>query len=112
MGALTRRLRHLAVLSSAAALAATFAIMGPTAPPASAAVPKHTIGYDHYSLTIDGQRTYLWGAEFHYWRLPSPSLWLDALQKLKAGGYNAVTLYFDWAYHSPAPGVYDFTGLR
>ncbi|TML31102.1 MAG: beta-galactosidase, partial [Actinobacteria bacterium] len=50
--------------------------------------------------------------EFHYWRLPSPSLWLDALQKLKAGGYNAVTLYFDWAYHSPAPGVYDFTGIR
>ncbi len=113
MGPLNRRLRHLVARGAATALAATFITLAPAAGPATAApAVTHTVGYDHYSLTIDGQRTYLWGAEFHYWRLPSPSLWLDALQKLKAGGYNAVTLYFDWAYHSPAPGVYDFTGVR
>jgi beta-galactosidase GanA len=67
---------------------------------------------DKYSLMIDGQRFSLWGGEFHYWRLPSPDLWLDVLQKLKANGYNAATIYFHWGYHSPAPGVYDFAGIR
>ena len=50
--------------------------------------------------------------EFHYFRLPSPDLWLDIFQKMKAAGFNAVSIYFDWGYHSPAPGVYDFTGVR
>ena len=77
---------------------------------ARASAATHTVTYDHYSLSIDGQRTYVWSAEFHYWRLPSPDLWRDVLQKLKAGGFNAVSLYFDWAYHSPKPGVYDFSG--
>lgn len=55
---------------------------------------------------------YLWSAEFHYWRLPSPDLWRDVLQKLKAAGYDATSIYFDWGYHSPKPGVYDFSGIR
>ncbi|HEV8559903.1 MAG TPA: beta-galactosidase, partial [Actinophytocola sp.] len=60
----------------------------------------------------DGQRVWLWSAEFHYFRLPDPDLWRDQLEKFKAVGFNAVSLYFSWAYHSPAPGVYDFTGVR
>ncbi|MET9218101.1 beta-galactosidase [Streptomyces sp. NPDC003300] len=72
----------------------------------------HSVTYDGYSFMIDGKRTYLWGGEFHYYRLPSQDLWLDVLQKMKAAGFNAVSLYFDWGYHSPAPGVYDFTGVR
>ncbi|MGE5291882.1 MAG: beta-galactosidase [Micromonosporaceae bacterium] len=72
----------------------------------------HTISYDQYSLIIDGKRTFIWSGEFEYWRLPSPGLWRDILQKMKAEGYNAVTIYFDWAYHSPKPGVYDFSGVR
>ena len=73
---------------------------------------SHTITSDKYSLMIDGKRTFIWSGEFEYWRLPSPSLWLDILQKMKAEGYNAVTIYFNWAYHSPAPGAYDFSGVR
>ena len=73
---------------------------------------RHAITYDKYSLMIDGKRTFIWSGEFEYWRLPSPSLWLDILQKMKAEGYNAVTVYFNWAYHSPARGVYDFSGVR
>ncbi len=72
----------------------------------------HTVTFDDYSFNIDGQRVYLWSGEFHYFRLPSPSLWVDIFQKMKAAGFNAVSLYFDWDYHSPAPGVYDFTGVR
>jgi beta-galactosidase GanA len=34
------------------------------------------------------------------------------MQKMKASGYNTVAFYFDWGYHSPRQGVYDFTGVR
>ena len=78
----------------------------------SRAAASHTVSYDHYSFIIDGRRTYLWSGEFHYFRLPSPDLWRDIFQKMKAAGFNAVSLYFDWDYHSPRPGVYDFTGVR
>ncbi|MEU4238575.1 beta-galactosidase [Actinoplanes sp. NPDC026619] len=80
--------------------------------PAHAAAPKHTVTYDKYSLMVDGQRVLLQAAEFHYFRLPSPDLWRDILEKEKAAGFNAVSVYFSWAFHSPAPGQYDFTGVR
>jgi beta-galactosidase GanA len=82
------------------------------AAPAGAPHQTHSVTYDGYSFMVDGKRTYLWSGEFHYFRLPSQDLWLDVLQKMKAAGFNAVSLYFDWGYHSPAPGVYDFTGVR
>jgi beta-galactosidase GanA len=82
------------------------------APAAPVAAQHHTISYDNYSLMIDGKRTYIWSGEFHYFRLPSPDLWRDVLQKMKAAGFNAASIYFSWAYHSPAPGQYDFTGVR
>src|SRR2546423_10870939 len=37
----------------------------------------HTVTFDGYSFLVDGTRTSLWSGEFHYFRLPSPSLWLD-----------------------------------
>jgi beta-galactosidase GanA len=73
--------------------------------------PK-TVGYDQYSMIIGGKRVYTTAVEFDPWRTPSPSLWLDDLQKAKAEGYNAVTVYFDWDYNSPSPGAYDFSGVR
>src|SRR5580693_5356049 len=79
---------------------------------AAAASRGHQITFDPYSLMIDGRRLFVWSGEFHPFRLPSPSLWLDILQKMKASGYNAVCMYFNWSYHSPASGVYDFTGVR
>ncbi|HET9168408.1 MAG TPA: beta-galactosidase [Actinospica sp.] len=73
---------------------------------------SHSVGFDTYSLLVDGQRLVLWSGEFHPFRLPSPSLWADVLQKMRANGYNAVSIYVNWSYHSPAPGSYDFTGVR
>ena len=81
------------------------------APPARAAA-THRVSFDRYSLMVDGRRLVLWSGEFHYWRLPSPDLWRDVLEKMKAAGFNAASIYFDWGYHSPAPGVYDFSGVR
>lgn len=72
----------------------------------------HRITWDQHSLLLDGKRTFVWGGEIHPFRLPSPGLWRDILEKLKASGYNTVSYYFDWGYHSPKQGVYDFTGVR
>ena len=113
-----RRARSLAISSIAGlglgvALGAVPALAEPVPATASAALAAtHSITWDSYSLMIDGQRSVVWSGEFHPFRLPSPSLWRDVLQKLKANGYNAVSIYFDWGYHSARQGVYDFTGVR
>jgi beta-galactosidase GanA len=102
---MTRWLRALLVL-------VLIPLVAPQPARAAARPAGHTVTFDDYSFLVDGQRTYLWAGEFHYFRLPSPSLWLDIFQKMKAAGFNATSLYFDWGYHSPRPGVYDFTGVR
>ncbi|WP_328555729.1 beta-galactosidase [Streptomyces sp. NBC_00358] len=85
---------------------------GPAPAPPTADGRPHTVGFDRYSMLIDGRRLVIWSGEIHPFRLPSPSLWRDILQKLRAHGYNAVSIYVAWNYHSPAPGQYDFTGVR
>jgi len=70
------------------------------------------VGWDEHSLIVDGKRIVVWSGEIHPFRLPNPSLWRDVIQKMKALGFNAVAFYFDWGYHSPAPGVYDFSHVR
>ncbi|MEV0401175.1 beta-galactosidase [Actinoallomurus sp. NPDC050550] len=104
------KVRLLAFLT--AVIASLALAVSPVSPPSAAAAPRHRVTYDHYSVSIDGQRVLLRSAEFHYYRLPSPDLWRDVLEKYKAAGFNTVSLYFDWAYHSPKAGVYDFTGVR
>ena len=77
-----------------------------------AAAPKYPVTYDLFSLKINGNRIYHWCGEFHYWRLPSPGLWRDVLQKYRSAGFTAASVYFHWGFHSSAPGTYDFTGVR
>lgn len=91
-----------------------FTVLREGGEPAVSAKPSeaHKITWDKYSLKVDGQRMISWGGEFHPFRLPSPDLWRDILQKMKASGYNTVAIYFDWGYHSPKQGVYDFSGIR
>ncbi|MFJ7899232.1 beta-galactosidase [Streptomyces sp. NPDC096198] len=91
------------------------AASAPTGPPPKAPAADgrtHTVGFDRYSMLVDGRRVVLWSGEMHPFRLPSPSLWRDVLHKLRAHGYNTVSVYVSWNYHSPAPGSYDFTGVR
>ncbi|MEH0167355.1 beta-galactosidase [Roseateles microcysteis] len=86
-----------------------------TAALAKAIAPKgkaRSIAWDRYSLIIDGRREMIFAGEFHPFRLPSPSLWRDVLQKMKASGLNAVSFYFSWGYHSAKPGHYDFSNVR
>ncbi|WP_225839854.1 beta-galactosidase [Streptomyces sp. NK08204] len=97
---------------ASSAYAARSAPTGPAPSPPGVDGQRHTVGYDRYSLLVDGKRLVVWSGEMHPFRLPSPSLWRDVLQKMRAHGYNAVSIYVAWNYHSPAPGTYDFTGVR
>ncbi|MEU1051876.1 beta-galactosidase [Streptomyces sp. NPDC005876] len=85
---------------------------GPPPPPPAADGRRHEVGFDRYSLLVDGRRLVLWSGELQPFRLPSPSLWRDVLEKMRAHGYNAVEVPLAWNQHSPAPGRYDFTGVR
>ncbi|MHA6718623.1 glycoside hydrolase family 35 protein [Sphingomonas sp. RS6] len=104
----------------AALLASSLLVALPAAaqearPTANLAAPVKTFGrvsFDARSLMIDGKRLVIWSSEMHAFRLPSPDLWRDVLQKMKASGFNTVALYLDWGFHSPKPGVYDFSGIR
>lgn len=105
-----RRLEGTAAMASGfGALAeeaqAVAAATGPTGQP-------QAVSWDQYSLKVGGKRIVVWSGEIHPFRLPNPALWRDVLQKMKALGFNGVAYYFDWGYHSPAPGVYDFSGVR
>ncbi|MGW3987372.1 glycoside hydrolase family 35 protein [Streptomyces sp. NPDC004830] len=85
---------------------------GPPPPVPSADGRPHEIRFDRHSLLVDGRRLVLWSGEMHPFRLPSPSLWRDVLEKMRAHGHNAVTASVAWNVHSAAPGRYDFSGVR
>nr|MDO8114143.1 beta-galactosidase [Candidatus Sigynarchaeota archaeon] len=70
------------------------------------------INWDKHSLKINGQRVFLVGGEFHYWRVPDKERWADLLKSYKAAGLNCVRIYFHWGYHSPSEGKYVFDGNR
>ncbi|KAK6984994.1 glycoside hydrolase family 35 protein [Favolaschia claudopus] len=70
------------------------------------------VQFDNFSLILQGQRIFLHSGEFHTFRLPVPSLWPDILQKVKAAGLNAVSVYTHMGLINPASGVVDFNGFR
>ena len=86
-------------------------LLAASAAPTHAAT-AHEMTWDSQSLKIDGQRVFIWSGEVHPFRLPSPGAWRDVLQKMRALGFNTVSLYFPWGYYTPSPGVYDFSGVR
>jgi hypothetical protein len=55
------------------------------------------VNWDKYSLFIKGQRVFIWSGEIHPWRIPVKSQWLDVLQKIKASGMNAISVYAHWS---------------
>ena len=50
--------------------------------------------------------------EFHTYRLPVPSLWPDILQKIKAAGLNAISVYTHPGSLNPSRNVTDLNGIR
>ncbi len=111
---MTGMLRNFLMATAAvvAALPAQAQVARPTANLDAPARKFGRVSFDARSLMIDGKRLTVWSAEVHAFRLPSPDLWRDILQKMKASGFNTVAFYFDWGFHSPKRGVYDFSGIR
>ncbi|KAK6952112.1 hypothetical protein Daesc_006643 [Daldinia eschscholtzii] len=69
------------------------------------------ITWDSHSLYVKGERVMVMSGEFHPWRLPVPSLWLDIFQKVKALGFNCVSFYSNWALLEGKPGNFSAEGV-
>ncbi|KAL2002782.1 hypothetical protein VTN02DRAFT_5941 [Thermoascus thermophilus] len=69
------------------------------------------ITWDEHSLFVRGERIMIFSGEFHPFRLPVPTLWLDVFQKIKALGFNCVSFYVDWALLEGKPGEYRADGI-
>jgi hypothetical protein len=65
---------------------------------------QDVVTWDEKSLFVHGERLLLLSGEFHPFRLPSPGLWLDVFQKVRALGYSGVSFYVDWALVEGEPG--------
>ncbi|KAJ1942177.1 hypothetical protein FBU59_003275, partial [Linderina macrospora] len=80
------------------------------------------ISFDHRCFYIEGKPVWLLAADFDYWRIPAAdakvsdeiavAAWTRMLLQLKATGFNAVRIRFNWAFHSSRKGQYDFKGVR
>ncbi|OKL54389.1 hypothetical protein BSZ39_04330 [Bowdeniella nasicola] len=109
----------LALFTAAAPLSlpaqADTAQQGYTYPKASLAFPgndgkPHKVTYDKHSFMVDGERLNIWSGEIHHWRIPDVNGWRDLFQKMRANGYNAVSLYFFWGLHQAEKGGdFDFS---
>lgn len=69
------------------------------------------VTWDQYSIFVRGKRVLFYSGEFHPFRLPVPSLWLDIFQKIKALGYNGVSFYADWALLEGKQGDFTAEGI-
>ena len=69
------------------------------------------VGWDKYSLTIDGRRVCPVMGEVHYSRLPADE-WSREVEKMKAGGVTMVACYVFWNHIEEAEGVFDWSGQR
>ncbi|CUA69706.1 hypothetical protein RSOLAG22IIIB_08633 [Rhizoctonia solani] len=101
----------LVIAHSNAGLSETY-IPSPGSPGFYAGNSSAAVTFDQYSLLLNGKRVMILSGEFHPWRLPSTLLWRDVLEKLKAEGFNAVSIYLHWGLTESKPGVLNFEGHR
>ncbi|GAB1521013.1 hypothetical protein RhiTH_004103 [Rhizoctonia solani] len=101
----------LAIAQSNADLSQKY-IPSPGSPGFYAGNSSAAVTLDQHSLLLDGKRIMVFSGEFHPWRLPSIPLWRDVLEKFKAGGFNAVSIYLHWGITEGKPGVLNFEGHR
>ncbi|KIJ24287.1 glycoside hydrolase family 35 protein [Sphaerobolus stellatus SS14] len=71
------------------------------------------VTFDQQSLFLDNKRLFVFSGEFHPWRLPSgPEAWRDVLEKMKAAGFNSVSVYHHWGVTEPKQGDLNFGNFR
>ncbi|KAK4192488.1 beta-galactosidase precursor [Podospora australis] len=71
----------------------------------------NSVDWDNSALYINGIPKMIYSAEFHPFRLPSPSLWYDVLEKIRAMGFNTVSFYINWALIEGQEGLLGLDGL-
>ncbi len=105
-------------LSSAAALLLGFVGSAQVQPSDSFAPPRESrapisravpLTVTHHGFLLNGKPFQIISGEVEYARIPR-AYWRDRLQKIRAMGLNAVTVYVFWNLHEPEPGRYDFSG--
>lgn len=69
------------------------------------------VTWDEFSIMVRGERVLFLSGEFHPFRLPSPGLWLDVFQKIKAVGFSGVSFYTNWALLEGKPGEFRADGV-
>ena len=69
------------------------------------------VTWDENSIFVRGERIFFFSGEYHPFRLPSPGLWLDVFQKIRAMGYSGVSFYLDWALLEGEPGHFRAEGV-
>ncbi len=91
----------------------------PPRPPVAATRRGHVQIVDG-ALLVGGAPVFLFGGELQYFRVRDRGFdpeatwdrWEQSLELMQQAGMNLVTTYVPWDYHSPAPGVWDFSGAR
>jgi len=104
--------KPLQALSAGLCLAAGISA-GPLAQEINALLERQQdiVTWDDHSLFVNGERLMVFSGEFHAFRLPVRSLWLDILQKIKASGYNCVSIYINWHLIEAKQGSFRADGL-
>ncbi|KAF7541462.1 hypothetical protein G7054_g527 [Neopestalotiopsis clavispora] len=74
-------------------------------------VLQDVVTWDQYSIMVRGERVLFFSGEFHPFRLPSPGLWLDVFQKIKAAGFSGVSFYVNWGLIEGTPGEFRADGV-
>ncbi|OJD37610.1 glycoside hydrolase family 35 protein [Diplodia corticola] len=69
------------------------------------------VTWDEHSIFVNGERIIFLSGEYHPFRLPVPSLWLDVFHKIKALGFSGVSFYVDWALLEGTPGEFTAEGV-
>ncbi|TGO72643.1 hypothetical protein BELL_0432g00030 [Botrytis elliptica] len=67
-------------------------------------VLQDLVSWDEHSILVRGERIMIYSGEVHPFRIPSPGLWLDVFQKIKAMGFTGVSFYTYWGLLEGNPG--------
>lgn len=67
------------------------------------------IDIQHNTFILNGQKTFLFGGELHYFRVPKAE-WASRLAAMKAAGLNMVSTYIPWQLHEQVEGQIDLHG--
>ncbi|KAK6536689.1 hypothetical protein TWF281_000910 [Arthrobotrys megalospora] len=72
---------------------------------------QNVITWDKYSFYVNGERVLIYSGEVHPFRNPVQDLHLDVLQKIKALGFNAVSIYVHWGVVEYERGKFNWDGV-